>query len=226
MSVTLPSDRYYGLVRREIAALLPLTATRIVDVGCGVGATAAWLKARYPGSYTIGLEGNPALRDTLTQNVDEAHILDLNGPIPDIGTVDLVLCLDVLEHLVDPAAVLTRLVRHLRPGGTAIVSVPNVAHFSVSVPLLLRGEFTYQESGILDRTHMRFFVRRSAIELMYAAGLNVRAGLYSGVGNPKSRLLNLVTFGRCRDRLARQYILAGQPRAEGASQDPITWSVA
>ena len=173
MSVSEPSDAYYGLVRREIAALLPATVRRFADVGCGAGATSAWLKAKYPGSYAVGLEGNPAVREALSANVDEAHIVDLNGSLPDIGAVDLILCLDVLEHLVDPGAVLNRLVQHLTPGGTAVVSVPNVAHFSVSVPLLLRGEFTYRDAGVLDRTHMRFFVRQSAIELMNGAKLDL-----------------------------------------------------
>ncbi len=226
MSATSPDNSYYGLVRRDITPLLPAQASRIVDVGCGAGGTSAWLKTRYPGSYAIGLEGNPALRSALAANVDEAHIVDLNGPIPDLGAVDLILCLDVLEHLADPEAVLKRLAGHLAPGGTVIVSVPNIAHFSVSVPLLFRGQFTYGDSGILDRTHVRFFVRQSAVALLNAANLNVRAGLYSGAGNPKSRLIDLATFGRFRDRLTRQYLLAGQPARDKFKQGPIAWSVA
>ena len=93
-------------------------------------------------------------------------ILDLNGPIPDVGTPDLVLCLDVLEHLLQPLEVLKRVTSTMPDGGTVIVSVPNIAHASVSLPLLLRARFEYQDAGILDRTHVRFFDRASVVALM------------------------------------------------------------
>ena len=79
------SGSYYGICRSEIAPLLPAAASRILDVGCGAGATSAWLKSRYPHAHRIGLEGNGALLPMLENNVDEAHILDLNGALPDIG---------------------------------------------------------------------------------------------------------------------------------------------
>src|SRR5579872_19898 len=99
---------YFHRVRRDIEPLLPRSARRILDVGAGAGATSAWLKTRYLGCTTVGLEGNGALREELARNVDEAVILDLNGEIPDVGAPDLVLCLDVLEHLMQPVEVLKR----------------------------------------------------------------------------------------------------------------------
>lgn len=130
---------YFRHVRAEIEPLLPASATQILDVGAGAGRTAAWLKTRYPGSYTVALEGNPAMREELAQSVDEALIVDLNVRVPDIGAPDLILFLDVLEHLAHPEEVLSRLAATLADGGTVIVSVPNVAHASVSVLLLLQG---------------------------------------------------------------------------------------
>ena len=215
---------YFRHVRREIAPLLPPQATRIVDVGCGVGATSAWLKSYYPDALTIGIEGNPAIRETLAANVDEYHIADLNCPLPDIGSPDLILFLDVLEHLFAPDKVLAAMVKILAPGGTVIVSLPNVAHLSVSLPLLLGGRFDYADAGILDRTHMRFFVRTSAVALLNAAGLSVDAGLESGLQGKKSKLLDVLTFGLMRDRLAKQYILAGK-KNNREGQEKIAWRV-
>ena len=215
---------YYRHVRREIDWLLPRSARRILDVGAGVGATSAWLKSRYPGSYTIALEGNASIRDELCRNVDEALIVDLNGPIPEIGSLDLVLCLDVLEHLTQPLDVLRRVTSMLADGGTVIISLPNVAHASVSLPLLLRGRFEYRDAGILDRTHLRFFDRVSAVALMNQAGFIVHRGVRNGFDGPRTRLIDKVTGGALRDHLTKQYILAGT-RKEGGRQKAIEWSI-
>jgi SAM-dependent methyltransferase len=217
---------YYHYIRYEIEPLLPPTARHIVDVGAGTGRTAAWLKARFPESRTTGLEVNGSLLDELAGNVDEALIVDLNAGIPDIGSPDLILCLDVLEHLVEPGEVLARLTARLSHGGTVIVSLPNIAHLSVSLPLLLRGRFEYRDAGILDRTHLRFFVRDSAIALLNQAGLVARQGIRSGLTGSKARLADTVTLGLLRDRLTKQYILAGTPAVEGATQTDIRWLIA
>jgi hypothetical protein len=108
-------------------------------------------------------------------------------------------------------------------GATVIVSCPNVAHASVSLPLLLKGQFEYQDSGILDRTHLRFFVRKSAIDLMNAAGLIVRRGIRTGLGGPRARLLDRVTGGMLRDRLTKQYIMSGTREAPGVVQGEVEW---
>ncbi len=85
---------------------------------------------------------------------------------------DLGLLLDVIEHTPDPRATLASTASRLKPGGTLLVSVPNVAHWSVRFSLLL-GRFEYAASGILDRTHLRFFTRRSFLGTLRDAGLRV-----------------------------------------------------
>jgi 2-polyprenyl-3-methyl-5-hydroxy-6-metoxy-1,4-benzoquinol methylase len=216
---------YFRRVRHDIDQLLPASARRILDVGAGVGATSAWLKARYPGSTTIALEGNEAIRDELAGNVDEAVILDLNGPIPDVGAPDLVLCLDVLEHLMQPVEVLKRVTSTMADGGTVIVSVPNVAHVSVALPLLLQARFEYRDAGILDRTHLRFFDRRSAVALLNEAGFIVRRGIRLGFDGPRARLFDAVTRRTLRDHLTKQFVVAGI-RAASARQGAVEWLTA
>jgi SAM-dependent methyltransferase len=215
-------SKYYTLVRSEIAPLLPRAASRILDVGCGVGASSAWLKSLYPESHTVGLEGNGALLPELAINVDEPHIVDLNGPWPDVGTVDLVLLLDVLEHLIDPEKALARIMDTITEDGTVIISLPNVAHLSVSLPLLLRGRFDYTDAGILDHTHLHFFYQESALNLARRGGLAVEKGLMSGVMGPKTRLIDRLTFGLIRDRLTKQYIFSAR-RRQIVSQSAFKW---
>jgi SAM-dependent methyltransferase len=216
---------YYSHTRSEILPLLPAAARCIVDVGCGAGSTLRWLRTVYPGAHMIGLEGHAAMRSAIGTNADEAHIVDLNGELPRFGQPDLMLFLDVLEHVTDPVAVLGRLTAQLVPGGTIIVSVPNVAHLSVALPLLLSGSFEYRDAGILDRTHLRFFVQRSAIALLHDAGFAVDRGLMTGFGGPRTRLLDRVTFGAMRRRLAKQYILRGTRAISTAARATIRWDV-
>jgi 2-polyprenyl-3-methyl-5-hydroxy-6-metoxy-1,4-benzoquinol methylase len=123
---------YYHFVRREIEPLLPKSATRILDVGAGAGTTLQWLKTIYPKVETTGVELNPELLGELQKNTDVALIGDIHTCLSKLKTYDLILLLDVLEHLHDSTGTLQKLSKLLEPGGHVIVSVPNVAHLSVS----------------------------------------------------------------------------------------------
>lgn len=209
-------DHYFDHVRSDIAPLLPSTVSRVLDVGCGAGSTSAWLKTVYPNAYTVGLKGNTALLAVLERNVDEAHIVDLNRLLPDVGNPDLVLLLDILEHPVHPDELLAQLVGVMADGATIIVSLPNIAHIAVAARLFFMGRFDYQDAGILDRTHLRFFYKDSAFSLIESAGLELLALSRPGLERPDSprrwRLLNWLTMGLLRDRLAQQHVLSTKRR--------------
>lgn len=221
------ASAYFSFTRREIEPLLPKAVATVVDVGCGTGETSAWLKTLFPRAKTVGLEGNPALREELESKVDEVHIVDLNSStIPSVGPADLVLYLDVLEHLNAPEKLLREMLRDMPSTVQVIVSLPNIAHYSVALPLFLFGRFQYRDAGILDRTHVRFYVRDTAIRMLNDAGLCVTKGLQSGFGGTKSRLFDQLTLGIFRSRLARQYILLAARMPVGGTQTPIRWSPA
>lgn len=217
------SSAYYNSVRTDIECLLPPSANWIFDVGAGAGATSKWLKSRYPGAYTIAMEGNEELSDDLRQSVDEMHIVDLNGPLPSIDAPDLVLFLDVLEHLLHPAKVLEALTRCLSSDATVIVSLPNVAYLGVAVPLFFKGSFEYRDAGILDRTHLRFFTRSSSVELLNSANLVVKAGKRGGI--PRWKYLDLLTLGMARDHLTFQYLMSASHVSSPVLQRPIAWRI-
>jgi 2-polyprenyl-3-methyl-5-hydroxy-6-metoxy-1,4-benzoquinol methylase len=86
---------------------------------------------------------------------------------------DLVLCLDVLEHLHDPWNSLSRIGESIAPGGYLIASIPNIAHISILSDMIFKDEWKYLEAGILDKTHLRFFTLRTAYELVTNAGFEV-----------------------------------------------------
>jgi SAM-dependent methyltransferase len=205
---------YFRRVRSGIEPLLPSMARRIVDVGCGTGATSAWLKTIFPTAFTVGLEGNAALLPELIRNVDEAHIVDLNQPLPEMGSPDLVLLLDVLEHLVHPEILLAEIVSIIAEDATVIISLPNVAHLSVATRLFFLGRFDYEDAGILDRTHLRFFYRASTFSLIEGVGLKIvgvlREGAEGSGAGRRWRLLNWLTLGLLRNRLAKQYVISSR----------------
>jgi len=91
---------------------------------------------------------------------------------------DAVVLGDVLEHVADPWTQLSRIRCLCRPDARVVISVPNVAHIFVRAQLMT-GRFEYQDRGILDRTHLRFFTRRTAIDLVQEAGLVREATTYS-----------------------------------------------
>jgi len=124
---------------------------------------------RYDGVWAV--EPDPESARALAGSVEEVHAA-LGGVTRD--GFDLALLLDVLEHVPDSAALLREVAARVRPGGALLVSVPNVAHWSVRASLLA-GRFDYAPRGIMDRTHLRFFTRRTFRALLEDAGLEVVA---------------------------------------------------
>jgi len=217
------SQTYFSGARREIEPLLPPKADRVLDLGCGSGGTLAWLKTTGRARHAVGIEIFPAAAQQARQVANEVLCLDFERDAisADLGRFDLILCLDVLEHLVDPWKAVDRLVRDfLDAGGTIIVSVPNVRHHSVLLPLALGGRWDYASQGLLDRTHLRFFTRDSALQLLEHPMLRAARCLRPGFdrGSAKS-LFNAVSLGLFREFLAFHYVVAAVklPSAKDAS---------
>ena len=166
---------YYRHERPELLALVPPTARRVLDVGCGAGGLGRALKRRGP-CHVVGIEAHPAAAAaarTVLDQVLEADIETLD-PLPFApGTFDCIVCADVLEHLREPARLLARLRPLLAPHGVLVASLPNVRHASVLLPLLVDGRWRYQDEGILDRTHLRFFTRAELDALLAEAGFRL-----------------------------------------------------
>lgn len=136
--------------------------------------------------------------------------------VGDISTVrcpheryfDCVTFADVMEHLTDPWAVLDRAKTWLRDGGCVIASILNVQHWS-TLTGLLRGQWEYRESGLMDRTHLRFFTRRSIIQAFAAAGNSSRV-LSPSMGS-LSRIVNRGTAGLFGGYSAAQNLIVATP---------------
>jgi 2-polyprenyl-3-methyl-5-hydroxy-6-metoxy-1,4-benzoquinol methylase len=155
-----------------ILSLLPERGSgRVLDVGAAHGYLGAELEKR--GFRVTGIEGDPTLARSAAERCSEVFHADLDGPLPELsGSFDYILYGDVLEHLKDPLRVLRSFNRLLQPGGVVIISAPNVANISIRLQLLM-GRFEPAERGILDRTHLYFYTRKSFLRLIDDAGLQV-----------------------------------------------------
>ncbi|MFZ0738923.1 MAG: methyltransferase domain-containing protein [Candidatus Acidiferrales bacterium] len=164
-----------------IAGMIPEGA-RVLDVGCGTGSMDEILVDACRAEI-VGIEPDPTRAARARSRGFEVHVGYLSkGLIGEIGSFDVVLFADVLEHLPNPQAMLLLARESLKPRGSVIVSVPNVAHWSVRVDLL-RGRFEYQDCGIRDATHLRWFTAASAKSLLAFSGFKVTE--YRGAANPR-----------------------------------------
>lgn len=220
-----PGD-YYACPRPELLPHVPPHARRVLDVGCAAGAFGWHLKTRLDVDEVVGVEVVEEVGERARDVLDAVHlgnIETLDLPYAD-GYFDCIVCGDVLEHLIDPAAAVRRLKRVLAPDGVLVVSIPNAQFYAV-VEMLAGGRWTYMDAGILDRTHMRFFTREELERLMAEAGLDVlRLAPLSMAGQDRcprqpdgSLRLGQITIGRpdaahYEALLTYQYlIVAGHP---------------
>ena len=173
-------DMGYEGSRPEVRALVPPQAERVLDLGCSSGALGWSLKREQGVRTVVGVEREPAYAEDARKKLDDVHCLDLNDlphrgdVLMALGRFDCIVAADVLEHLVEPWAVLDAAVETLKPGGAVVVSLPNVRHWSVLRALIVQGTWPRKdEGGIFDSTHLRWFALRDAIGMIEAAGLRV-----------------------------------------------------
>lgn len=171
-----PPDGYFGSDRPDVRALVPAEVTGVLDVGCGEGAFLGALATDRPGLRTIGIEADPGAG----QRGRDRGVDIRTGLFPDAldgfdAAVDCITFNDVLEHLEDPWVALERARALVGPGRWLVTSIPNLRNLDNLQELVVRGDFRYRPSGVLDVTHLRFFTRRSAERLLSETGWTVQS---------------------------------------------------
>ncbi len=162
-----PSSSHNQLV----TAAGPGRGKLMIDVGCARGLLGQEMQAT--GWRVLGVEVDDADAKLAAAILTRVHHGTLDTLLGTIGEpVEAIVFADVLEHLVDPVAALTTAHTLLERGGRLLVSIPNVAHASMRWSLM-RGRFDYTDRGILDRTHVRFYTKRTAVALVQEAGFTI-----------------------------------------------------
>ncbi|MBT8141033.1 MAG: class I SAM-dependent methyltransferase [Gammaproteobacteria bacterium] len=191
---------YYSHARTELVAELPDNAqNRVLELGCGSGATSGLIKKSGKAVEIWGIEKFPeaaerARNRNVLDTLLEGDVEKLIDELPKNHFTHIIAG-DVLEHLVDPWDVCKRLTPCLKPGGIFICSIPNIRNLSFVLALLFKKRFEYKDSGVLDRTHLRFFARKDVHDLFATTGYT---DIKIGPVRPKKKLsykLGKILFG-------------------------------
>ena len=165
-------DHYYRGERPEVMEMVPDSAMRILEIGCGAGATSRMLKEDNSAREVVGVEYDALAAREASKYMDRIFCGDvekINLPYPD-GYFDCIIYADVLEHLRDPEKLLQKQKKLLSKNGVMVMSIPNTRHYSL-VNQLMEGRWTYEESGLLDSTHIRFFTLSEIKGMLGRCGL-------------------------------------------------------
>ena len=180
---------YYQCQRQEVYELAPASVKRVLEIGCAAG------RFRLNFHEQVEYWGVEPVREAAEQaQCKGIKVLcgtydAVCGQLPD-GYFDLVVCNDVIEHVSDPESFLVSLRDKLATGGTFIGSIPNVRFWGNLLNLLVRRDWKYEDSGVLDKTHLRFFTVRSFRRLMKSAGFHL--SLLRGIESTRMKILKVI----------------------------------
>jgi 2-polyprenyl-3-methyl-5-hydroxy-6-metoxy-1,4-benzoquinol methylase len=210
---TTKPDHYFTGARTDFVEDLPddLNA-QILEIGCGTGATGRLAIARGKCARYYGVELNSEAASIAAQQLHEV----IHGDVETLNLpwtprkFDALIMSEVLEHLADPWSVLAKLHLLLKPGALVLAGSPNVAHYRV-ILMLLRGDWQLADSGVMDRTHLRWFTPRSYGRLFRETGYEGTGTVGIGQDGFKARIASRLLFGHFDWLWARQIKITARP---------------
>lgn len=166
---------YFSEYRPEIIPYIPTHIKKMLDVGCGIGAFGAKLKEKMPDICVWGIEPHKESIELAQKYLDKVICNLFNNEVAELEgeKFDCITFNDVLEHLENPSLALTHCVKLLNDEGSIVASIPNVMFFPVMYNLIKNEEWKYEDSGVLDNTHLRFFTKKSIIRLFEESGYRI-----------------------------------------------------
>ncbi|MBZ9628408.1 class I SAM-dependent methyltransferase [Psychroflexus sp. CAK57W] len=177
--------KYYINQRPEMLEFFPKNAKTVLDVGCGQGTFVKQIKDMYH-TETWGIEYMRSHGEQAEKVLDKVFIGECEKFIDDLPNdyFDVIYFNDVMEHLIDPYMVLDKMKKKLTKNGQIISSLPNIRYHNVLKMFILNKEWKYEESGVMDHTHLRFFTKKS-IKRMYE-NLGFKIITHKGINKTKS----------------------------------------
>jgi 2-polyprenyl-3-methyl-5-hydroxy-6-metoxy-1,4-benzoquinol methylase len=212
-------NSYFAQVRQDLVRLLPKDSTiKVLEIGAGAGDTLVFIKQNNLAREVVGVDifpmpnsnqKNPAIDNFILCNIESDNL-----PYQE-EYFDVVLCGDVVEHLVDPWQTIDKLSSYIKKGGRIIISTPNFRSLKNFYVIYIKGDFKYDPvGGPLDKTHLRFFCKKNIRELVETRYFDYES-IWSINSFPEYRFrplvnyLNLLTFRLFEEWLVSQYIVVG-----------------
>lgn len=206
---------YFQSQRKEMTSFIPESAQALLEIGCGAGAFASHLKTQRSIVVT-GIEPQRSAFELASRTLDSVLNLDVDAGIAQLQgqQFDCIVFNDVLEHLVDPWDALKKVRDLLAPGGCVVASIPNIRYMPTFKEFVLSGNWRYQQDGVMDRTHLRFFTKRSIGDLFASSGYDI--SLLQGINGMdfpwKYALLNRLTGRQLEDTRYKQFACVAKSR--------------
>ena len=164
----------------DLLKLIPIQSKKLIEVGCSSGALAREFKKISTNSYWLGVEIDPTYAELARRYCDECIVLNIeNAPEnfwEETKNADCWIFGDTLEHLKDPWSILKLIRENISHKGSVVACIPNAQHWSIQAKLSI-GDFRYEASGLLDKTHLRWFTRQTIIEMLDQSGFQIETGL-------------------------------------------------
>jgi 2-polyprenyl-3-methyl-5-hydroxy-6-metoxy-1,4-benzoquinol methylase len=215
-------QNYFSNIRYDVISLIPSNPDqKILEVGAGSGNTLVYLKENHMASHVAGVELMKlpgSNQDNILINTFQIANIENEDILAPEEYFDVILCADVLEHLVDPWSAVQKISRHLKKEGLLIVSIPNLREWKTIFKVIFKGEFNYQpEGGIMDKTHLRFFCKKNVRTLLTTDHLTPVFSvpnfmLKSVPQGRKRKLINLLSFRIFEDFLTVQYLFIAKKK--------------
>jgi 2-polyprenyl-3-methyl-5-hydroxy-6-metoxy-1,4-benzoquinol methylase len=204
---------YYSNIRLDLINLIDKKSQnlKVLEIGAAYGETLFYLKQNGIASEVVGVDiFEDAKNKQNYKPLDQFIFGDIEKiDLPEyFQHFDLILLADVLEHLFEPKSVLETLKKYLKEDGKIIISMPNIRYYSALYKIVFKGDFKYEESGIFDYTHVRFYCRKNIQELLETAGYKVlkqESSIINYQGKSIAKLINLITFGIFEEFFSTRY---------------------
>jgi SAM-dependent methyltransferase len=208
-----------GNDRAEVIPFVPAGISTLLDVGCSDGRFAELIQRERRGLAVDGVEPDPETATVADVRLRTVYRGLFPEAVPEGQRYDCITFLDCLEHFADPWGSLGAAERHLNPGGTIVASLPNIRYAGALYTILRHKDWPWDDTGIFDRTHLRFFTKLSMRRLFEDSGYAVeRCAPINQVGNLKARAL-AVALGS--DVRALQFAIVARPGSTHASSQAV-----
>lgn len=204
---------YYGDDRKEMIKYIPENVKNVLEAGCGKGLFASLIKETHD-AEVYGIEIEPDVAAIASKNLDKIYIGDFLKVINELSGkhFDCVVFNDVIEHMNNPWEVLIKTKSILNDDGVVVASIPNFRYLPNLVEIIYKKDFLYKECGILDKTHLRFFTKKSIKRLFEESGYEII--IIEGIRRYSKRLrffiFNILSFNFFSDTQYLQFAVVAK----------------